>query len=212
MQSAASARRSRPSFYRRMPKGVLGSVSWNGLSARSLLPAIQRFGSLHATVFPPQRYAHSRTRLLHLYDQALRHDRMQPSYYFRGTTATRQCSDSITSRPCSHMVSRRIGLRARPWLFTSSTLQASIRHPIHLHAGVCLRSLTLAHYSCRHRSPVSAKAWGAIPNSSNRPFSFHRELSPPETLPLGFPNGISVRLDYSPCQGYRLPPRLSSRP
>jgi len=76
--------------------------------------------------------------------------------------------------------------------FFAGFAQISIHHPIHLHAGVRLRFLTLACYSCRHRSPVSSEARSAIPDSSSRPLSCNRALPACNVL-LGFPS--KFRLD-----------------
>lgn len=74
---------------------------------------------------------------------------------------------------CSHMRRRSALGRVSG---SSLTCSNSIHHPIHLHAGVRLRYLTLAYYSCRHRSPVSSEVQGAIPDSSSRPLSCNRAL------------------------------------
>lgn len=76
--------------------------------------------------------------------------------------------------------------------FFAAVARTSVHHPIHLHAGVRLRSLTLACYSCRHRSPVSSEARSAIPDSSSRPLSCNRAL-PACNVFLSFPR--KFRLD-----------------
>jgi len=78
-----------------------------------------------------------------------------------------------TLRTLSHATET--SLRARLGFFAVFA-RTSIHHPIHLHAGIRLRFLTLAYYSCRHRSPVSSEARSAIPDSSSRPLSCNRAL------------------------------------
>lgn len=105
--------------------------------------------------------------------------RMQPSYCFRGATATHWYSDPLRppdSRPkdpsraftqawgpALGCVSGRL---APPFLVGLAT---SIQHPVHLHAGIRLSCLILAYYSCRSRSPVCSKARDATPDFDYAP-------------------------------------------
>lgn len=62
-------------------------------------PGLRTLGVHHTLGFRLPCYAHSRTRLLHLFNTALLgRYRMQPSYCFQRATPTHWFSDPITSR------------------------------------------------------------------------------------------------------------------
>lgn len=113
--------------------------------------------------------------------------RMQPSYCFRGATATHRFSNLLRplryrSNPCrAFRHGSEVGVRVRLWSFVASLsgrlTRTSIRHPIYLRAGICLSCLILARYSCRSRSPVSSKARDATPDFTFAPL-YDPRLSP----------------------------------
>lgn len=132
----------------------------------------------------PQCYHHGATLILGLAAPLVRcgprgSQRMQLSYCFHGATATHQCSNPITSHSCFDTRDGGLALGCVPGLCQPPLLTVGVtsgRHPIHLHAGIRLSCLILAHYSCRPRSPVSSKARGAIPDFTAHPFIVHRHL------------------------------------
>jgi hypothetical protein len=114
----------------------------------------------HAATFPSRRYAHSRPRLLHLFDVAFasRTECNRPTVF-----AERPLLTDGTSRYYDEVCGRVSGFHL--------AATASTQHPVHLHTSIRFRCLIPVHYSCRPCSPVGSEARIAVPNSPIRRFN-----------------------------------------
>jgi len=143
-------------------------------------------GAHHTPTFPPMRYAHSRTWLVHLFNRTL----AGPAKCSRPTGFTGP--PLLPGAPCPlHPQPAFTSHGGMALGFVSGPLVVTSGFPGCQRTVVCLdpishsparkhlreRYLIPAHYSCRSRSPVSSEARDAIPDLTNPPFPSTR-LSP----------------------------------
>jgi hypothetical protein len=84
---------------------------------------IARPWGYHTATFPPRHYAHSRTRLLHLFDVTGQGTPNATVLLFsRGDRYSPVAPILLRPTPCSH-TEQRIGFRVRPWLFDVFVLE-----------------------------------------------------------------------------------------
>jgi hypothetical protein len=133
--------------------------------------------------FHHERYAHSRTKLLHLFDMVSRPYRMQPSYCFRRATATHRSAKPITPSllsqeepfPCFHMVGR-LGLVGMSLVVCRRhrrrRIATPIRCPTYLRAGI---RLSVTSYSRTTLAvlvhPLARRLGTQTPDFTHPPFS-----------------------------------------